>query len=792
MKKLILLTMLASSVMAAPSIIPQPVEMKETGGSFELTSDAVIAYADETARQPAELLATQLRSATGFNLPVVAGAKGDIVFQTLEDDSLGSEGYELRITSHVSIKAPSAPGLFYGAQTLRQLLPPATYSPEKVSKPWKIPAVEIRDVPRFGWRGTHLDVARHFMPKEDVLRFIDTMASLKLNTFHWHLTEDQGWRIEIKKYPKLTEVGAWRDETLVGHFRDKPHKYDGKRHGGFYTQDEIREVVAYAAERHITVVPEIDMPGHMQAAIAAYPELGCTTNKAIVKREWGISTTILSPEESSIEFCKEVLTEVMDLFPSKYIHIGGDEAKKDQWEASDRIQQLREERGLKDMHEMQSWFIKQLDDFLVEHGRRLIGWDEIAEGGLAENAVVMWWRGKYGYDRGEIPKKAARDGHDVINASNSHLYFDYYQSEDEAKEPLAIGGFLPLGKVYGYDPIIPGLDEQAASHIMGAQGQLWTEYMPDMEAVEYMAFPRVCALAELVWLPGGQKDYAGFLGRMKVQEKRFDAAGVNHRKIDFEKPFELEVVCYNVLGIPTKGYESWEKRKKDVVNALLADAPDIIGTQEMRYRNIPDYLNQRLAPAGYASFPETTLGLPTHEDEHGAVLRGQPLEGRHWQNWFYYKTWKFEKIAGGQIPLREAKEVPWPGERSINWMALRDKVSGLEFVVMNTHWQPGPKRQGQREIEAAHMREFIESFPKDIPIIAMGDFNAHPGTPEMTALVGDGLMADAIVREKHIDHILQRNFTVLPGSEKYEHKKRGKMMISDHPMLTVKLALPVD
>ena len=366
------------------------------------------------------------------------------------------------------------------------------------------------------------------------MRFIDTMAAVKLNTFHWHLTDDQGWRIEIKKYPKLTEVGAWRDETLAGHHLSKSKKYDGKRHGGFYTQDEIREVVAYAAERHITIVPEIDMPGHMQAAIAAYPELGCTTNPVRVMTEWATSETILSPEESTIGFFKDVLMEVMDLFPSRFIHIGGDEAEKILWEASGRIQQLREERGLKDMREMQSWFIKQLDDFLVENDRRLIGWDEISEGGLAENAVVMWWRGKDGCDNREIPIKAARDGHDVVNASDSHLYFDYYQSEDKDSEPLAVGNFLPLGEVYGYDPIIPGLDEQAASHILGAQGQLWTEYMRDMKEVEYMAFPRACALAELVWTPKGQKDYGAFLERMKVQEKRFDAAGVNYRKVDFD------------------------------------------------------------------------------------------------------------------------------------------------------------------------------------------------------------------------------------------------------------------
>ena len=369
------------------------------------------------------------------------------------------------------------------------------------------------------------------------MRFIDTMASLKFNTLHWHLTEDQGWRIEIKKYPKLTEVGAWREKTVVGHIRDYrekkiPYEYDGVRHGGFYTQEAIREVVAYAAERQITIVPEIDMPGHMQAAIAAYPELGCTTNQLPVKAEWGICKNILNPEESTVQFCKDVLTEVMELFPSEFIHIGGDEAKKDQWEASERIQQLREERGLKDMHEMQSWFIRQIDDFLVANGRRLIGWDEIAEGGLAENAAVMWWRGKAGQTHGlEIAKKAAQDGHDIVVAANGSLYFDYYQSKDKKNEPLAIGGFLPLETVYHFEPVIEGLDEATAAHILGAQGQIWTEYIPDMKHAEYMAFPRACALAEQAWLPAKQKNFSDFMERMKKQEQRFSAAGINFKEI---------------------------------------------------------------------------------------------------------------------------------------------------------------------------------------------------------------------------------------------------------------------
>ncbi|HPR83273.1 MAG TPA: beta-N-acetylhexosaminidase, partial [Pontiellaceae bacterium] len=420
----------------------------------------------------------------------------------------------------------AAAGLFYGAQTLRQLLPPEIYSPTLQQKPWVAPRIEICDRPEFRWRGLHLDVSRHFMPKEDIFRFLDVMASLKLNTFHWHLTDDQGWRIEIKKYPKLTDVGAWRDRTLIGHARDKVQQYDNQRYGGFYTQEDVREVVAYAAARQITVVPEIDMPGHMQAAVAAYPELGCTADPVPVKTDWGVSANILNPEESTVEFCKNVLTEIIDLFPSEYIHIGGDEADKSKWKQSPRIQQLMKERGLADMHQMQSWFIRQIDDFLTAKGRRLIGWDEIADGGLARNGTLMWWRKA----AGKTAEAAAQGGQDVVIAVTEYLYFDFYYSAERENEPLAIGGNLPLQKVYAFAPIPKQWSPAAASHVLGAQGQLWTEYIKDMRQVEYMAFPRACALSEAVWSPSEGKGYADFLRRIRVQEQRFSAAGVNFRR----------------------------------------------------------------------------------------------------------------------------------------------------------------------------------------------------------------------------------------------------------------------
>ena len=516
------------------ALIPYPNEIKLLTGFIKLSKDTSISYRSSEARAVAELFAAQLRPPTGYSIPVNAGSNGLILLEISTDKSLGHEGYTIKNDGNkILISAPKAAGLFYGTQTLRRLLPPEIFSPEIVPlKKWTIPAVEIRDFPRFGWRGLHLDVSRHFMPKDDVLKFIDVMASLKFNNLHWHLTDDQGWRIEIKKYPKLTEIGSSRTGTLKGHYlpENEPKEYDNTTHGGFYTQDELREVVAYAAKRFINIVPEIDIPGHSQAAIAAYPELGCTNEPVEVRKTWGISEIILNPEQSTIDFYKDVFSEVMELFPSKFIHIGGDEALKTQWENSSRIQQLREERGLSNMHEMQNWFIQQFDDFLTANGRRLIGWDEIYEnrGKLSDKAVIMWWRTNAGK---EIAENAIKDGHDIVIANDENLYFDYYQAETKS-EPLSIGGILPLEKVYTFDPAIGNLTENDTRNILGAQGQLWREYMPKTEDVEYMAFPRSCALAELLWLIKEHKNYTHFVKRMAKQEICFDVAGINYRKID--------------------------------------------------------------------------------------------------------------------------------------------------------------------------------------------------------------------------------------------------------------------
>jgi hexosaminidase len=508
-------------------IIPKPASLRPTSGVFSISPDTVISV-DDRAFDGARLFVEMLAPALGRNLRIVHSTPPSDGISLKIDPSLsrlGKEGYRVEITpKRTELIAQTPGGLFYGLQTLRQLLPVQIFSRTPVPEiPWEIPCGIIEDHPRFGWRGMMLDCSRHFMPTEFIYKWIDLLAIHKMNIFHWHLTDDQGWRIEIRKYPKLTEIGAWRKETLIGHALSKEtHTYDGARHGGFYTQDQIRSVVKYAAARNVTVVPEIELPGHSQAAIAAYPHLGNTGRQIDVWNSWGVNPNILNVEESTVLFYQDVLSEVMELFPSPFIHIGGDEAIKDQWKVSVRAQTRMAELGLRDEDELQSWFIRRMDEFLTSHGRKLVGWDEILEGGLASGAMVMSWRG----EEGGIA--AANSGDDVVMTPSKWVYFDHYQSENTKKEPLAIGGFLPLEQVYQYEPVPAALDEKAAAHVRGAQGQLWTEYVPDPAHAEYMVYPRACALAEVVWSPRQSRKFSEFLPRLKLHLERLKLLGVNY------------------------------------------------------------------------------------------------------------------------------------------------------------------------------------------------------------------------------------------------------------------------
>jgi len=514
-----------------PNIIPEPVSMKMEKGNFQLDNETIIS-ADTTSagiKNVVRQLKKRIDNATGYELTISNSDTLTTNYIALNIDadtaSYGNkEGYSLSTSDNrIKLQAPTPNGLFYGIQTLFQLLPPQIYQSDYTLVPqnttWDIPAVEVEDYPRFKYRGMHLDVDRHFFPVKFIKKYIDLMAMNKMNRFHWHLTDDQGWRIQIKQYPKLTSVGAWRDSTLVGHYGSG--NYNHKRYGGYYTQDEIREVVQYAKKRYITVIPEIEMPGHASAAIASYPELGCSNIKNHhVQPTWGVFEDIYCPSEKTFTFLENVLTEVMDLFPSKYIHIGGDEAPKTAWKNSKLAQQVMKREGLKNEEELQSYFITRIEKFLNAHGRNIIGWDEILQGGLAPNATVMSWRGIEG------GIEAAKQHHNVIMTPGGYCYLDHYQADPET-EPLAIGGFTTLKKTYSYEPVPNELNKEESKYILGAQANVWTEYINSPDKVEYMAYPRATALAEVTWSPKSKRNWTGFWRRMQTEFKRLDILDVN-------------------------------------------------------------------------------------------------------------------------------------------------------------------------------------------------------------------------------------------------------------------------
>ena len=525
------------------ALVPKPDALEIADGLFELKNGCKIS-ASEGLQNESSYLIKMLGERTGLGFE--EASNGSI--QLLIDPSIeAKEGYSMEVTpSSILIRGQQAQGVFYGIQSLLQLL--GEY-PLDDSTVFGVPAVRIKDQPNYAYRGMHLDVCRHFFSVEFVKRYLDVMAMHKLNTFHWHLTEDQGWRIEIKKYPGLTEVGGYRNGTIIGHHPGEAS--DNEKYGGFYTQDEIRDIVAYAKERHIEVIPEIEMPGHSSAAIAAYPWLSSFPEEntiignnmmskssrsiqdagitKVVQETWGVFDDVYcAGQETTFLFLEDVLTEVMDLFPSALIHIGGDECPKGNWERSPACQERIKNEGLKDEHELQSYFIKRIEKFVNSKGKNIIGWDEILEGGLAPNASVMSWRGTQG------GIAAAKEEHMVVMSPTSHCYFDYYQSEDRDKEPLAIGGFLPVEKVYAFDPMPAELDAEKAKYILGGQANLWTEYIATESHAEYMLLPRMTALSEALWTNKANKDFEDFKVRLQDVREDYDRLGYNYAKHVFE------------------------------------------------------------------------------------------------------------------------------------------------------------------------------------------------------------------------------------------------------------------
>ena len=514
------------------AILPLPASMTPSNGHFLINEK--IKFLTDSSKfsnyNPFKVFNEVFEKKSGYAIPFhyqkgTLKDSANLITVILVLNSNNSESYSLKIeASGIFIAAGSELGVFYALQSLRQIMRlDAVDDYSGTQRHWSVPTVAITDAPRFAYRGMHFDVCRHFMPVEFVKKYIDLLAFYKMNRFHWHLTDDQGWRIEIKKYPKLQEIAAWRDATLIGHYTDRPVRYDSTRYGGFYTQEEIKEVVAYASSRAVTIIPEIEMPGHAQAALSAYPELACTPGPFKAATSWGVFEDVFCPTEETFTFLQNVLDEVIALFPSPYIHIGGDECPKTRWEQSEFCRDLMKKEGLKNTHELQSYFIQRIEKYLNSKGKNIIGWDEILEGGLAPNATVMSWRGMQG------GIDAARSGHDVIMSPGPPCYFDAFQS-DPSEEPLAIGGLTTLENVYSFEPIPAELTSTEAKHILGGQGNLWTEYISTPEKAEYMAYPRAIALAEVLWTPVARKSWPDFTSRLHQHFDRLDGMHVNYAK----------------------------------------------------------------------------------------------------------------------------------------------------------------------------------------------------------------------------------------------------------------------
>ncbi|MGL4292585.1 MAG: beta-N-acetylhexosaminidase [Bacteroidales bacterium] len=518
------------------NLIPYPNEIVIGSGEFKVTKNLKYQISEQTDNKSKEVIGSfieDLEKITGFSIPLNKSVdkESDILFSS--NVELAEEAYRISVKhSKIEVEASSANGFHYALLTLKQFLPVEIYGEITKTQSCSFPCLEINDQPRFQYRGMHLDVSRHFFTVDQIKRYLDIMAAYKLNKFHWHLTDDQGWRIEIKKYPELTTFGSIRNKTMI---KKEWDNYDHTPYGGYYTQEEIREVVKYAADRFITVIPEIDLPGHMMAALACYPELGCVGKDYEVSGQWGIRDDVLCVgKESTFDFIENVLGEVMDLFPSEYIHIGGDECPKVRWEKCPKCQKrIKEQKLVGDdkhsvEHYLQSYTISRVEEFVNSKGRRIIGWDEILEGGLAPNATVMSWRGMEG------GIEAAKQHHDVVMTPGSHVYFDYYQSNDTENEPFSIGGCTPVERVYAFDPVPSELTEEERKYIIGAQANLWTEYIPTNEQLEYQLLPRLTALSEVQWTNPENKDWQRFIDGLDRETRMYDLLGYNYAKHIYE------------------------------------------------------------------------------------------------------------------------------------------------------------------------------------------------------------------------------------------------------------------
>ena len=638
-------------------IIPQPRSVKTQTGSFTLSADTRVYYpeGEKDWQTVSDYWIALVQSGAGLNL-IAQSTKEKLnkprtnsIYMLVDESIPEKEGYVLDVKpAAIVIRAKTAAGAFYAVQTLRQLFPPELNTrplPAKMKskggdKPaglkWTAPGCLVQDAPRFQYRGLHLDVSRHFFTVDFIKRYIDLLAVHKLNVFHWHLTDDQGWRIEIKKYPKLQTIASCRKETLVGHYTDRPVKYDGKKYCGYYTQEEVKDVLEYARKQFVTVIPEIEMPGHALAALSAYPELGCSGGPYEAATKWGVFEDVFCPTEKTFEFIDDVLAEVCALFPSEYVHVGGDECPKTSWQKSDFCQQLMKQQGLKDEHELQSYFIRRAEAMLNKRGKKLIGWDEILEGGLAASATVMSWRGVEG------GIAAAKAGHDAIMTPTDFCYFDYYQG-DPATEPVAIGGYLPLETVYSYEPVPNEFTAEEAKHILGTQANLWTEYITEPAQVEYMMYPRACALAEIAWSAKEKKNWKDFSKRIKAHFGRLSAMGVNYAKTfyDVTASFSKGKITLTTLDagsqirFTTNGKDPSPKAKMysapiSVSETTVIKAAVFQGDQQLGNVREVEFMMHKASGKPYkmTKTPDKYTG-----GEANALTNGVPGGLKSWSNW---------------------------------------------------------------------------------------------------------------------------------------------------------------
>jgi hexosaminidase len=713
------LLVLSQVVLAGINVIPLPDKIIQSNGFFEFTSKTIIA-SDANLEPLVKQMDEFLSPAFGFHLKQDKSASNNTVMLKLNDTlkNLGDEGYHLKIDPNVIlIEACQPAGIFFGIQTLRQLLPTEVFSEKNVKNiKWQVPCVQIEDSPRFKWRGLHLDVARHFMPVEFVKKQIDLMAMYKLNRFHWHLTDDQGWRVEIEKYPLLIKVGAYRDKTRINGLDESVGKYDNSRYGGYYTREQIREVVKYAKDRFIEVVPEIEMPGHCSAAISAYPWLSCTEKQISIPGEGGVFTDVYcAGKESVFEFNQNVLNEIMELFPSKYIHIGGDEVSKDSWKKCENCQARIVSEKLKDEKELQCYFIKRIEKFLIANNRKLIGWDEILEGGLAPEATMMCWRDE------KYAVEAVKQGHDVIMSPTSNCYFDYYQA-NPAREPFAgtARHFLPIEKVYKYNPVSDSIASEKRKHVLGVQANVWTEWMRTPQQIEYMTWPRVCALAEVGWTENNKKDFKSFQERLKKHQAILEQAGVNFfKEKDIAKPKDaIRFMTYNIDygGEAGRTCEWYYKKKRmgyfvsngeridNIIDVIKRVNPDVVCLQECTgwadndSRILKD-VAMRLGMYGAVT--------PNRNKFKVALLSRFPMSNIHWlddDNAFAHNIIYADITTG----------------------------SGQAIMVASQHfgWWGDPKwktydANGQKESYIKQYNILLQEFAshKDKPFIIAGDFN---------------------------------------------------------------------